>query len=205
MRWALGWTCSPAGNTQRQARAAAAPRPLNGWSSPREKERSSGLFHVPGARGSSRLRGSHTRPPPLPVGLRPHQLCPSRDRGGHFDAIAKRAGCFSHGTRAQDPLSGPGSLYPRFLASRAPLQIGCWVRNPAVSPAGNVGLAARQNRGGGKRLNFNLKRLFIAHARHLWPGNISYIMRAFALSTGEFSLAALTLCPGFPRFSSGLQ
>lgn len=56
MRWALGWTCSPAGNTQRETRAPAALRPLNGWGSPRE-ERSSGLFHVTGARGSCAFRG----------------------------------------------------------------------------------------------------------------------------------------------------
>lgn len=79
-----------------------------------------GAFSCNGGTGELRLRGSPVRPPPVPMGPRPHQLCPSRDRGGHFDAIAEMERTVSPGTRAQGRLNRPGSLYPRFLGDGAP-------------------------------------------------------------------------------------
>lgn len=207
MRWGLRRTCSPAGN--RRGRAPAPAPPAAGAARGRNGVR--GLFRETGAAGTGGfgVRPPALRPAPLPGGSPAPSAAPLRGPGGAFRCCPQNTvgGC-SRGTARPRRSGWPVPPLPCKRGSPLKRLPG---KGPGGVTGGDVGSAAgRKGRGGGggceKPRNSNLKRLFAAHPRHPWAGDISNMVKGFTLPTGELSPAVPTPRPGLePSFSGGLQ
>lgn len=150
MLWALRWTCSPAGNTQGQALAPAAPRPLRRQEQPKGRTKFRDFFAKRGHRGAAPSGAAH--PPPAPCrsrGFSSPVNCPPLGTAGVISMLSPKQ---SGPLRPRDEGAGP-SRQARFAVSPFPRKRGStlkWLlgKKPGGVTGGKRGLSSRTEQRG---------------------------------------------------------